>query len=227
MLRFVGHVLSTAKKNVVGIVLDEPRKLSSQSRDGYYQGVKVVECPTGFGFVAPVEDFERMIVTAVSDGNSFWVCKECCHVNPTPLVTSLDEYLNMPVEILDILLRCRTCPAQLCGYISLFCGCSLYPLTARDLCRLSSPELLCRAAECNTVRVWLCPHPTCSNLPGLEVADIRGALLDDPSRTEEPKVIISSVHETMTCPRCMRPPLSSWPCPQCQSRNIGLAAQSR
>ena len=79
------------------------------------------------------------------------------------------------------------------------------------------------AAECNTVRVWLCPHPTCVGLAPLEVADIQGFVVD--SHTDRPAVAITNIDETMTCPRCMRCPLDSWPCPQCDTRNYGFSCE--
>ena len=110
MVRFVGQVVASSRHNVVGVVLEEKRATSRPFTDGYFHGVKVVDCPNGYGAVVSTSAFERMLLKVTYEGNEYWICRECHHPNPTPRVSSLDEYLNMPVELLDALLRCRTCP---------------------------------------------------------------------------------------------------------------------
>jgi hypothetical protein len=42
-----------------------------------------------------------------------------------------------------------------------------------------------------------------------------------PQARRKPKRGITSMLETFTCPRCMRPPTEYWPCPQCDNINSG------
>ncbi len=80
---------------------------------------------------------------------------------------------------------------------------------------LEALDALVRCSSCETVRVWYCPHPTCSGLAPLEVAQI----------TERYDGVgglaVSAMVETMTCPRCLRPPVATWSCPQCDKSNTG------
>lgn len=92
---------------------------------------------------------------------------------------------------------------------------------------LSQLDSLVRCEECLTVRVWHCPHATCCGLEPLEVADVgvppeSAAEKFRRQARRKPKRTITSMLETFTCPRCLRPPTEYWPCPQCDNINTGL-----
>jgi hypothetical protein len=200
VLRFVGRVAreKAPSANVVGVVLDDARDpVRFKSAKGFYGEVRVLNCPDGYGFVCTVATMEKSILRVSVEGVESWVCHSCHHANATPKIDSVLSYLELSLPQLDQLVRCE---------------------------------------QCSTVRVWHCPHPTCAGLAPLEVAEIGLA----PETTKErfrtttasgvrsPKAHrdrVTSMLETFTCPRCLRPPTEYWPCPQCDSVNTGAVAR--
>ena len=60
---------------------------------------------------------------------------------------------------------------------------------------------LLRCRKCEATRVWFCPHETCDSNGPLEIAALDA----------------SGVLETMCCPDCRRPPMTTWPWCVCVS----------